>query len=124
MLARRSRLILVSAVSAVMLAAGACGGDGAGEAASVAPPQGKVTVTPETVATPFALAEGNYRVNWKTTDCTKVTVTIVGDTGFTKEKSSAIPNFSWIVTSVPAGTYTVTQTDPGCAVWEIAVEKV
>ena len=81
---------------------------------SVAPVQGKVTVTPETAATPFVLAKGNYRVNWKTTDCTQVTVAIVGDTGFTKEKSSAIPNFSWIVTSVPDGTYTITQTDP-CA---------
>ncbi len=124
MLARRSRLVLVSAVSAVMLAAGACGGDGAGEAASVAPPQSKVTVTPETAGTPFALAEGNYRVNWKTTDCKKVTVVLTGDTGYTKEKSSTITNFSWIATSVPAGTYTATQTDPACTDWTLAIEKV
>jgi hypothetical protein len=107
-----------------MVAVAACGGDGTGAAVSAAPVQGKVTVTPETAATPFALAKGNYRVNWKTTDCTQVTVAIVGDTGFTKEKSSKIPNFSWIVTSVPDGTYTITQTDPSCATWEIAIEKV
>jgi hypothetical protein len=106
-----------------MLAAAACGGDGGSEVVSARPVQGKVTVTPETATTPFALAEGNYRVNW-TTACKKVTVKIVGDTGFTKEKSSAIPKFSWIVTSVPAGNYTVIQSEPDCTDWTVAVEKV
>ena len=32
------------------------------------PAQEKVTVTPETAATPFVLQAGTYRLSWKTTD--------------------------------------------------------
>jgi hypothetical protein len=122
--ARRSRSVLVLVLSAVMLAAAACGGDGGTEVASARPVQAKVVVTPETATTPFALAQGNYRVNWATTDCKKVTVKIVGDNGYTKEKSSSIPNFSFIATSIPAGNYTAAQTDPACATWTLTIEKV
>jgi hypothetical protein len=124
---RRTRSVLIIALSTVAIVVSACGGGGdagGGAAVSARPVQGKVTVTPENAAEPFALAKGNYRVNWKTTDCTAVTVVLTGDTGFMKEKKSSIPNFSWIVTSVPEGTYTAAQTDPACATWELAIEKV
>lgn len=112
----------VAALGALLLA-GACGGDGGG-GASATPVQGRVTITPETATTPFVLAKGTYRISWSTTDCAGVTVAITGDTGFTKEKSSKIQTFSWILTSVPDGTYTAQQTDQACAAWELTVERV
>lgn len=110
------------ALGAALLVA-ACGGDATGPAASVAPAQDKVTVTPATAATPFALQAGTYRLNW-TTSCPKVAVTITSDTGYNKSKASGIANFSWILTSVTPGNYTVSQTEAACTDWTIILEKV
>lgn len=115
---------LSAAALGALLLAGGCGADGGGGGAAATPVQDRVTITPETAATPFVLAKGTYRLTWSTTDCASVTVAITGDTGFTREKSSKIQNFSWILTSVPDGTYTAQQTDPLCAAWELTVERV
>lgn len=114
------------ALSTVMLGAAACGGAAPQEAASVGSVavQEKVTVTPDTAATPFALRKGTYRVSWSTTGCKSIAVTLAGDNGFSKEKKSTLPKFSWIVLGVPDGTYTATQTDPACADWQLAIERV
>lgn len=123
---RRLRLLGLSvAASGAMLLISACGGgEGDGGGAAATPVQERVTITPETAATTFVLAKGTYRLSWNTTDCTGVTVKITGDTGFTKEKSSKIQSFSWILTSVPDGTYTIQQTDAACVTWELAIERV
>ncbi len=122
---RQLRFLGVSiAALGALLIAGACGGDGGGGGAAATPVQGRVTITPETATTPFVLAQGTYRITWSTTDCASVTVQITGDSGFTREKSSKIQDFSWILTSVPDGTYTAQQTDPTCAAWELTVERV
>lgn len=120
------RLGLLATVLGTALAAGACGGEtaGGGGAATPAPAQERVTITPETAATQFRLQKGTYRLNWKTTGCTAVKVVVQGDTGFQREKSSGVPNFSWILTSVTDGAYTVAQTDPGCTDWEIVIERI
>lgn len=81
-----------------------------------------ITLTPADNA-PFGLAEGMYRIEWSST-CPKVSVTITGDTGYTKTKSSSIATFSAILTSVPAGTYQVQQTEADCADWAISVTKI
>jgi hypothetical protein len=124
--APRSRTLLTAVLAALVLAAAACGGGdggGGGASQSAAPVQDKVTVTPETVATPFTLAEGIYRVNW-VSECTKITLVLTGDTGFSKEKTSTLPKFSWLVTGVPAGTYTLGQTEATCTGWTVIVEKI
>ena len=122
---RSLRLGLVAAALGTALVAGGCGGAVAdGGDATVAPAQERVTITPETAANAFRLQKGTYRLNWKTTGCTAVTVVVQGDTGYQREKTSGVPNFSWILTSVTEGTYTVAQTDPACADWEILMERV
>lgn len=120
---RQLRFGLPAAALGAALLVAACGGDTSGPAATAAPAQDKVTVTPATAATPFGLQAGTYRLNW-TTACAKVGVTITSDSGYNKSKSSGIANFSWILTSVTPGNYTVSQTDAGCADWTIIVEKV
>ncbi len=122
---RSLRLGLVAAALGGALVAGACGGGTTtGGDVTAAPVQERVTITPDTAATPFRLQKGTYRLNWKTTGCTGVTVVVQGDTGYQREKSSGVPNFSWILTSVTDGTYTVAQTDAACTDWEILVERV
>lgn len=114
-------------LGATILAAGACGdggGGGGGPEASEAAVDAvtKVTITPETAAGAFVLADGTYRVTWAAPECASVTVAVAGDTGFAKSKTSTLPKFSWILTSVPAGTYTAAQTDAACTAWEVVVE--
>ncbi len=110
------------ALGAALLVA-ACGGDVSGPVATAAPAQTKVSVTPATAATPFALQSGTYRLNW-TTACAKVTVMVTSDTGYNKSKASGIANFSWILTSVTPGNYTVSQTEAACTDWTIILEKI
>jgi hypothetical protein len=91
--------------------------------ASASVATGPTVITP-TSSAPFALTEGIYRVTWKTTGCTSITAVLQGDNGITKEKTSSIPNFSFIATGVEDGTYTLNQTDPSCAQWELEIEKI
>lgn len=123
---RRTRTGLVAAVLTAVFVVGACGesgGDGPGDATPV-PAQDRVVVTPETIDQSFRLARGNYRVGWTTTGCSSLTVKIAGDTGYARERTSAVPNFSWILTSVTEGTYQLAQTNADCTTWEIVIERM
>ena len=53
-----------------------------------------------------------------------VTAVLEGDNCVTKEKTSTIPNFSFIATGIEDGTYTLNQTDPSCEQWELEIEKI
>lgn len=123
---RRSRIGLVAAMLSAAFVVTACGGggaDGPGDATPV-PAQDRVVVTPETVDQTFRLARGNYRVGWTTTGCSSLTVKISGDTGYSRERTSSVPNFSWILTSVTEGTYQLAQTEASCTTWEIVIERM
>lgn len=121
---RRLRSALPAAALGLALFTAGCGGaEAADNGPTTAPAQDRITISPDTAATPFALQKGTYRLNWTTTDCSSITVSISGDTGYAKSKVSGVPNFSWILTSVTDGTYTVAM-DPSCATWTINLEKI
>lgn len=109
----------------VLLAACEAESDGGGDAgnASAAAYSGPTVVTPDNQPA-LVLEEGIYRVEWKTTGCTRIKLAFVGDNGFSKEKTSTLPTQSWIVTGVETGTYQVAQTDESCADWELKVERI
>lgn len=112
--------------SAMLLTACGGGGEGGGDAgASARPPQAKVTVTQADVATPFQLQAGTYKVGWNAPDCSGVDFTMTGAAqGFTYAKSSKLPSFNAIVTSVPEDTYTLVQSDATCATWTVQIDKL
>lgn len=120
---RRPARLVAGALALVVVAGGlaACEEEEF-EAASALPAQESVTLTPAENP-PFTLNEGMYRLEWKTA-CTAVAVTVTGDNGFASEKSSPVPNFSWILPSVPTGTYVVAQTEPSCTDWTISIVKL
>jgi hypothetical protein len=128
---RRLRSGILAGVIGLSLVVGACGGPadggggggGGGGAQTPAPPADKVVLTPADNV-PFALRKGTYRLAWKTTDCSSLSVEIRGDTGYSREKTSTLPAFNMILTSVLEGTYILTQTDPACADWQITIEKI
>ena len=75
--------------------------------------------------TPFPLAAGTYRLQWTTTGCVGgSTFVLTGDNGYTKEKPTKLPNYSTILTSVPDGNYTISQSDAGCTDWTVTLDKV
>ena len=123
---RHPRVLATVALLAAALTIAACEeeSDGAGAGDASAPTvTGPMVVTPDN-QTPLALSEGIYRVEWKTTGCTRIKLAFVGDNGFSKEKTSTLPTQSWIVTGVKDGTYQVAQTDESCAEWELKVERI
>lgn len=97
---------------------GAASSAGAGGAEVVA----NIKLTPADNP-PFGLAEGTYRLEWASA-CAKITITITGDTGYTKKKSSPVPQFNTILTGVTAGTYQVAQLEADCTDWTIVVSKL
>lgn len=123
---RHPRVVATVGLLAAALTFAACeeesDGGGAGEA-SAPTVTGPMIVTPDN-QTSLALSEGIYRVEWKTTGCTRIKLQFVGDNGFSKEKTSTLPTQSWIVTGVKDGTYQVAQTDESCADWELKVERI
>lgn len=124
---RHRGFAVVVGLIAATLAVAACeeeagGGDPA--VASAAAQQGEVVRTPADAATPFVLSKGLYKVAWATNDCTSLTVRLVGDNGYEREKSSTLPSFSFIATGVEDGNYTVEQTETGCSDWEVTIERV
>lgn len=123
---RHPRVVATVGLLAAALTFVACeeesDGGGAGDA-SAPTVTGPMVVTPDNQV-PLALSEGIYRVEWKTTGCTRIRLQFVGDNGFSKEKTSTLPTQSWIVTGVKDGTYQVAQTDESCADWELKVERI
>jgi|SRR3954451_14624115 len=122
------RVAIAGAIAVSTLGLAACGasapgqGGGGGEspAASVAK---SYTVKPGDT-TPFALAEGSYRLGWTSTGCTSIELALTGDNGFESKKASRLPNSARIITSVPAGNYTIAQSDPACTQWQATIDKV
>jgi hypothetical protein len=124
------RVAVAAATVGLGLAVAACGGTtpgasgggdaGGSPAASIAK---SVTIKPGDT-TPFPLAAGTYRLNWTTVGCTGLTVTLKGDNGYSNEKSSQLPNYSRILTSVPDGNYTISQSDAACTQWTVTLDKV
>jgi hypothetical protein len=122
------RLAIAGTIAVSSLALVACsgsapgqGGGGGGEspAASIAK---SYTVKPGDT-TPFALADGTYRLGW-TSGCTNIELALTGDNGFENKKPSKLPSSARIITSVPAGNYTITQSDPACTQWTATIDKV
>jgi hypothetical protein len=123
------RLAVAGAIAVSTLVLAACGAsapgqDGGGGASAGASPAKSYTIKPGDT-TPFPLAAGTYRLNWVTTGCPGgLTVILTGDNGYTSEKSSKLPNYSRIITSVPDGNYTITQTDAACTQWTVTLDKI
>ena len=123
------RLAIAGTIAVSSLALVACGGsapgqDGGGGASAGASPAKSYTIKPGDT-TPFPLAAGTYRLIWVTTGCPGgLTVILTGDNGYTNEKSSKLPNYSRIITSVPDGNYTITQTDTACSQWTVTLDKI
>jgi hypothetical protein len=127
------RVAYAGATALLSLAIAACGaaapgqggGGNAGDGGSpAATPAKSYTIKPGDT-TPFPLAAGTYRLNWVTTGCPGgLTVILTGDNGYTNEKSSKLPNYSRILTSVPDGNYTITQTDTACTEWTVTLDKI
>ena len=120
---RRVRLLAGTFALALVLAA--CGSDGGGGgAASAAPVQTKVLVTPDNTA-PFGLLEGRYKFTWTTVDCTTATFDMKQQDGtFEYNKETKMPSFTAILVEVPAGIYTVSQTDASCTDWTVTLDRV
>jgi hypothetical protein len=123
------RRVVASAIAALSLAVIACGGSapgpgGDGGATAAAPSLVKNFTIKAGDSTPFALAAGSYRLAWTTTGCTSVNLALQGDNGFSNERASRNPNFSRIITGVPAGNYTIEQLDATCVDWTVTVDKV
>jgi len=124
------RLAIAATIAASSLALVACGGsgpgaggDGAGASAGASPAK-SYTIKPGDT-TPFPLAEGTYRLNWVTTGCTGgSTFVLTGDNGYSKEKSTKLPTYSTILTSVPDGNYTISQSETGCTDWTVTLDKI
>jgi hypothetical protein len=124
------RLAIAGAIAMSTLGLVACsgsapgqdgGGGGGSPAASVAE---NYTIKPGDT-TPFALAAGSYRMQWTTTGCTGgSTFVLTGDNGYSKEKSTKLPTYATILTSVPDGNYTISQTASGCTDWTVTLDKV
>jgi hypothetical protein len=120
---------VASATLGLSLALVACGGSGpgpsgggSGDGASASPRE-NLTVKPGEEG-PWPLIAGTYRVSYKTTGCTRVAFTLTGDTGFEREKTSNLPNGVYLVTSVTAGNYTLTQTETTCTAWEATLQRI
>jgi hypothetical protein len=124
----RHRISSVTVIAILVLLVAACGGGGdggGGNAASALPAQAQVTITPETVATPFARAAGGYKFGWTAPDCKGVDFTMKGQgKGFTYAKTSALAKFSAIVSNVPEDAYLLTQADPACAAWTVQIDRL
>ena len=126
---RRPGLVGLALAASVLLAA--CGGDAApgasagGAGASARPPQEQITITSTDAATPFELQAGRYKFGWDASECTSVAFTMTGQAqGFTYEKTTLQKRFSAIISDVPADTYTVAQTDPGCTTWSVQIDRI
>lgn len=124
-----TRLTAVLGLSATILLVGACGGDGGdgggGAAASARPPQEQITIASTDAATPFQLQPGRYKFGWDASECEAVAFTMTGASqGFTYEKSTRQKKFSAIISDVPEDTYTLSQTDPGCATWSVQIDRI
>jgi hypothetical protein len=123
------RVAVAPAIAVLTLAIAACGGtapgqDGGGDGSSAAPSIARSYTIKAGDTTPIALAAGTYRLAWTTTGCTSVNIALNGDNGFTNERASRNPNFARIITSVPDGTYTVTQLETSCADWTATIDKI
>ncbi len=124
------RLAVAGAIALSTLFLVACGasapgqaGDGGGASPSASPAK-NYTIKPGDT-TPFPLAAGTYRLQWTTTGCVGgSTFVLTGDNGYTKEKSTKLPTYSTILTSVPDGNYTISQSDTGCTDWTVTLDKV
>ena len=124
-----TRLTGLLGLTAAILLGGACGGDGGGggddAAVSARPPQAQITIASTDAATPFELQEGRYKFGWDASECEAVAFTMTGASqGFTYEKSTRQKKFSAIVSDVPADTYTISQTDPGCTTWTVQIDRI
>src|SRR5262245_56932232 len=123
------RLAIAGAIAVSTLVLVACGGsapgqDGGGGESTAASISKNYTIKPGDT-TPFALAEGTYRLAWTTTGCAGgSTFVLTGDNGYTKEKTTKLPTYSSILTSVPDGNYTISQTQTGCTDWTVTLDKV
>ena len=122
------RVTGLAGIAILAFAAAACGGGGdggGGGGASALPAQAQVTVTPETVATPFTLEAGRYKFGWTAPDCKAVDFTMTGQgQGFTYAKTSALPKFSAIVSNVPGDAYVLTQADAACTTWTVQIDRL
>lgn len=122
------RLTGLAGSALLALAAAACGGGsdgGGGAGASALPAQAQVTVTPETVATPFTLSAGRYKFGWTAPDCKAVDFTLTGQgQGFTYAKTSSLAKFSSIVSNVPEDAYLLTQADAACTTWTVQIDRI
>ncbi len=118
------RLPLFAGVLAAALVLVGCGSDGGGGGVSAAPAQTKVTVTAGDTA-PFALQGGQYKFAWTTNGCASFSFELKQrDGGFDWKKETKVPRFSAIILGVPAGTYTVTQSEAACTDWSVALERI
>ena len=115
-------------VSAILLAGcggGDGGGGGGGAEVSARPPQEQIQITSADAATPFQLQAGRYKFGWDASECTSVAFNMAGASqGFTYEKSTRQKKFSAIISEVPEDTYTLSQTDPGCATWSVQIDRI
>lgn len=123
---RAPRLALAASLAALALTTVACEGGtegGGGDAPSASVASGPIVVTPGATG-PFPLQGGIYRIGWKTTGCANIVISLQGDSGFQREKTSTIPSQTWVVPGVEPGNYTIAQTDPACADWELNVSRI
>lgn len=118
------RVRLLAGTFAVALVLAACGSDGGGGAASAAPVQTKVLITPDSTA-PFGLLEGRYKFTWTTVGCETATFDMKQQDGtFEYKKQTKMPSYTAILVEVPAGTYVVTQAEAACTDWKVTLDQV
>jgi len=118
------RLPLLAGALAAALVLTACGSDAGGAAASARPAQTKVVVRAGDTA-PFSLLGGHYRLSWVAEGCTAVTFELKQQDGsFEFRKEATMPRFSTILTSVPAGTFALSQVEASCPTWTATIERV